>query len=101
MRPYIAHYRTQLRREAIQSVSYLDDGMADGFDVLFMTPVDFYAKCHHYLQYVWRIARLKRTTPCLTPRLPLRCSYLLKLWIFSKGVLKNSRTLFLGTTIQF
>ena len=42
----------ELRREAALAVSYLDDGLSDGFDVLFMAPVEFLRKCDHYVQYV-------------------------------------------------
>jgi hypothetical protein len=42
----------QIRREAQLTMQYLDDGLSDGFDVLFMTPVSFYSKCDHFIQYV-------------------------------------------------
>lgn len=59
-------------------MQYLDDGLSDGFDVLFMMPINFYAKCDHFIQYVnagihrpllsrplvYAIAY--STTPCLT-----------------------------------
>jgi hypothetical protein len=42
----------QVRQEARLTMQYLDDGLSDGFDVLFMTPVSFGSKCDHYIQYV-------------------------------------------------
>eukprot|EP00123_Amoebidium_parasiticum_P006098 comp17152_c0_seq1/m.15971 comp17152_c0_seq1/g.15971 ORF comp17152_c0_seq1/g.15971 comp17152_c0_seq1/m.15971 type:complete len:1225 (-) comp17152_c0_seq1:790-4464(-) len=39
----------EMRHEAQLSLSFLDDSHQDGFDVLFMRPVDYYSKCDQYI----------------------------------------------------
>ncbi len=43
--------RTQLRYEAQQTMKFFGNEVVDGFDSVFISPVDFWLKFDNYIQY--------------------------------------------------
>jgi hypothetical protein len=46
--------RTQLRYEAQQTMKFFGNEVVDGFDSVFISPVDFWLKFDNYIQYAHR-----------------------------------------------